>query len=120
MTRVAGDVSQLTLCYTLCWCYGVKRNGSQSNHPIAEITSPVRSRQHHDTPYQRVRDERKRPIRGLWIRNDRYYAQLTLEDENTGQKKVRRVPLEGAASPLPAQLAGIPRHVIMNAPVTRK
>ncbi len=45
-----------------------------------------------------MHDERKRPIRGLWVRNGRYYAQLTVEDEHTGQKQVRRVPLEGAAT----------------------
>lgn len=45
--------------------------------------------------YQRAHDERKRPIRGLWIRNGRYYAQLSVEDFETGQKKTRRVPLEG-------------------------
>ena len=41
-------------------------------------------------------DQRKRPIRGLWRRNDRYYAQLTVEDPNTGVKRVKRVPLEEA------------------------
>ena len=41
-------------------------------------------------------DQRKRPIRGLCRRNDRYYAQLTVEDPNTGVKRVRRVPLEEA------------------------
>jgi hypothetical protein len=40
--------------------------------------------------------QRKRPIRGLWRRNDRYYAQLTVEDPNTGVKRVKRVPLEEA------------------------
>ncbi len=44
-------------------------------------------------------DERKRAIRGLRVRNGGYYAQLTIEDEHTGQKKVRRVPLEGATTP---------------------
>jgi hypothetical protein len=39
-------------------------------------------------------DKRKRPIRGLWERNGRYYAQLTVEDEQTGIKQVKRVPLE--------------------------
>lgn len=36
---------------------------------------------------------RKEPVRGLWRRGDRYYAQLTVEDSFTGQKKVRRVSL---------------------------
>jgi hypothetical protein len=30
------------------------------------------------------------------VRNDRYYARLTLEDPHTGAKRVRRVLLEGA------------------------
>ena len=38
-------------------------------------------------------DGRKQPIRGLWVRNGRYYAQLTIEDSKTGNKSVRRVPL---------------------------
>ncbi len=46
----------------------------------------------------RAHDERKRAIRGLWIRNGRYYAQITVEDEHTGQKQVRRVPLEGVTT----------------------
>jgi integrase len=32
------------------------------------------------------------------VRNGRYYAQLTLADEYLGQKQIRRVPLEGAAT----------------------
>ena len=40
-------------------------------------------------------DKRKRPIRGLWERNGRYYAQLTVEDQVTGIKQVKRVPMEG-------------------------
>jgi len=43
-------------------------------------------------------DKRKRPIRGLWERNGRYYAQLTVEDQVTGIKQVRRVPLEGVGT----------------------
>lgn len=45
--------------------------------------------------YQKACDERKRPIRGLWVRNGRYYAQLSIEDFDTGAKKTRRIPLEG-------------------------
>ncbi|MGA2030003.1 MAG: tyrosine-type recombinase/integrase [Verrucomicrobiota bacterium] len=43
-------------------------------------------------------DKRKRPIRGLWERNGRYYAQLTVEDQTTGIKQVRRVPMEGVTT----------------------
>ena len=49
---------------------------------------------HHDAAtFAKVLDGRKQPIRGLWVRNDRYYAQLTFEDGTTGEKKVRRVAL---------------------------
>lgn len=61
-------------------------------------TQIVQKRQHRTAAYQRVVDERKRPIRGLWVRNNRYYAQLTIEDEHSGQKKVRRIPLEGVTT----------------------
>ena len=44
----------------------------------------VRTSQHQATAYQKACDERKRPIRGLWVRNDRYYAQMTVKD--SGQK----------------------------------
>ena len=46
--------------------------------------------------YRKVFDVRKRRIRGLWERNGRFYAQIAVEDSNTGKKKVRRVPLEDA------------------------
>jgi integrase len=40
-----------------------------------------------------VKDGRKQDIRGLWVRNGRYYARLQFEDSKTGVKRVRRVPL---------------------------
>ena len=77
----------------------MQHNASQSNPQGASPdNSTVRIRRQRAGQYQRVHDERKRPIRSLWVRNGRYYAQLTVEDEHTGQKQVRRVPLEGAAS----------------------
>jgi integrase len=45
--------------------------------------------------FTKVIDGRKQPIRGLWVRNGRYYARLAFEDGNTGDVKVRRVPLIG-------------------------
>jgi hypothetical protein len=69
-----------------------------SKNIFAADTQIVQTRQHRSAAYQRVVDERKRPIRGLWVRNSRYYAQLTIEDQHTGQKKVRRIPLEGVAT----------------------
>lgn len=49
--------------------------------------------QNHGATFAKVRDGRKQPIRGLWIRNGRFYAQLAFESGETGEKKVRRVPL---------------------------
>jgi integrase len=43
--------------------------------------------------FTKVRDGRKQPIRGLWLRNGKYYAQISVEDATTGLKKVCRVPL---------------------------
>lgn len=43
-------------------------------------------------------DKRKRPIRGLWERNGCYYAQFTVEDQVTGIKQVKRVPMEGVST----------------------
>jgi integrase len=49
--------------------------------------------QSHAKSFAKVLDGRKHPVRGLWVRNGRFYAQLAIEDANTGVKKVRRVPL---------------------------
>ena len=43
-------------------------------------------------PFAKVLDGRKQPIRGLWVRNGRYYARLTVEDPITGLKKMSGVP----------------------------
>jgi integrase len=59
----------------------------------------IRKRQHSaGSIYKKVLDQRKHAIRGLWVRNGRYYAQITVEDSTTGIKRVKRVPLEGAAT----------------------
>src|SRR5581483_5010132 len=54
----------------------------------------ISKRQSHAHTFAKVFDGNKQPIRGLWVRNDRYYAQLTIEDNQTGLKKVRRVRLD--------------------------
>jgi hypothetical protein len=51
-------------------------------------------RQHRAGQYAKVVDSRKRRVRGLWERNGSYYAQLTIVDDATGKKAVRRVRLE--------------------------
>jgi integrase len=58
----------------------------------------VSQNQHRRATYSKVMDKRKRPVRGLWERNGRYYAQLTVEDQVTGIKQVRRVPMEGVST----------------------
>ncbi|MCI0539541.1 MAG: tyrosine-type recombinase/integrase [Verrucomicrobiales bacterium] len=66
--------------------------------PSDSSDQTVRTRQHREAPYQRICDARKHPVRGLWKRNERYYAQITVDDSHTGHKKVKRIPLEGAAT----------------------
>jgi integrase len=58
----------------------------------------VGQNQHRRATYSKVMDKRKRPVRGLWERNGRYYAQLTVEDQVSGIKQVRRVPMEGVST----------------------
>jgi integrase len=75
----------------------VKATASGGN-PLNTDHGVARVPKHRGATYQRVCDERKRPIRGLWVRNGRYYAQITIEDQETGLKKVRRVPLENVGT----------------------
>ena len=57
------------------------------------VINPAGNRKNHAATFAKVRDGRKQPIRGLWIRNDRFYAQLGFESGETGEKNFRRVPL---------------------------
>ena len=59
----------------------------------ASNVSTEQQRQIHAPSFSKVLDGRKQPIRGLWVRNGRFYAQLTFEDSKTEKKTVRRVPL---------------------------
>ena len=70
----------------------MQTDDTESTVAQAQIVS---QNQHRRATYLKVTDKRKRPIRGLWERNGRYYAQLTIEDQITGLKKVKRVPMEG-------------------------
>src|SRR5574343_276223 len=54
--------------------------------------------------YTKVRDARKHPIRGLYRRNGKYLARITVE-EDSGKKAVKWVTLEGASTPSEAQEA---------------
>ena len=70
----------------------MKANDTTSDS--ANIANTVGKRQSHATTFSKVLDGRKQPIRGLWERNGRYYAQITLENQISGEKTVRRVPLK--------------------------
>jgi integrase len=68
----------------------MKSNATASNTNNQIVTV----RQHRARQYAKVFDQRKRRVRGLWERNQTFYAQLTVDDEATGKKAVRRVRLE--------------------------
>lgn len=78
-------------------------------HAIASASNTEKvdsNRQSHTATFAKVTDGRKLPIRGLWSRNGKFYAQLSVEDPNTGARHVRRVPLvdkNGAAVQTVAQ-----------------
>src|SRR5512147_125164 len=59
----------------------------------AAESSPRNQRQSHAAKFAKVVDGRKQPIRGLWVRNGRYYARLNIENPVSGIKNIRRVPL---------------------------
>lgn len=64
---------------------------------VAGSTAQFVARRHQGRAiYSKVFDQRKRRIRGLWERNGTFYAQLTVTDENTGKKIVRRMRMEDA------------------------
>lgn len=50
-------------------------------------------------------DGRNQPIRGLWVRNGRFYARVAVENADTGKTTVRRVPLESARTMAEARKA---------------
>src|SRR6266498_270689 len=78
------------LCYFLSHCCAVKANATACNNtPHASSTK----RQSHGDRFTKVHDRRKQPIRELWQRNGRFYAQLKSEDGITSKRKTRRVPL---------------------------
>jgi hypothetical protein len=57
---------------------------------IATGTTPISHKRHaHAGTFAKVIDGNKQPIRGLWVRNGRFYAQLKLVDPTTGEKKTR-------------------------------
>jgi integrase len=69
------------------------QNAAGKSSTAVHRSSTATERQSHGARFTKVFDGRKQPIRGLWQRNGRFYAQLKFEDANTGAKKTRRVPL---------------------------
>jgi hypothetical protein len=59
------------------------------------MQATARSRKPGTDTYRKVFDSRHRRVRGLWQRNDRYFANLTVSDD-LGRKTTRMVPLEAS------------------------
>ncbi len=55
--------------------------------------------------YQKVFDDRKRRVRGLWKRDGWFYARLNIVDGATGHKSTRRVRLDAARTVAEAKIA---------------
>ena len=64
--------------------HAIVNNEANQNH----------KRQAHAPTFAKVLDARKQPIRSLWVRNGRFYAQLAVENPITGVKKTRLIPLK--------------------------
>ncbi len=58
-----------------------------------DADTSVEGAKNHAVRFVAVTDSRKRKIRGLWKRGDRYYAQLRMEVEG-GQAKPKRIALK--------------------------
>src|SRR5262252_3868516 len=52
--------------------------------------------------YIKVVDNRKHEIRGLWRRNGKFFARITVQ-EDSGEKSIKWVPLEAATTAAEAQ-----------------
>jgi integrase len=68
----------------------MKRHETESTSPAGQVQY---GEKRHAPSFAKVLDGRKRPVRGLWVRNGRYYARLTVTDPATGKPKVQRIPI---------------------------
>jgi hypothetical protein len=87
-TYIANNLSFLTLCHS-----AKMKPSAASSQPLKSVPETSAS-----SNFQKVFDGRNQPIRGLWRRNDRFYALLSVENIENGVKHVRRVPLEEATT----------------------
>ena len=74
----------------MCYFNSMKHDASQSSG------KKVVKSHNHAVSFAKVLDGRKQPVRGLWERNGRYYAQISVEEFSAGLKRVRRMPLANA------------------------
>ena len=58
------------------------------------VQTPALLKQSASSKYQKVFDSRKRRVRGMWLRNGQYFANLAVADD-LGRKTSRWVPLVG-------------------------
>ena len=82
----------------------MQRSATPGN-PGDPVATDVGKRSSRKGTYQKVFDARKRRVRGLWVRNGRYYARVAVPELGTGVTKVRRVPLEKAGTDAEAKAA---------------
>lgn len=61
--------------------------------PNATQSKGENTGQSHAATFSKAVDGRKQEIRGLWVRNGRFYARMSVENAITGIKKTKRVPL---------------------------
>jgi integrase len=88
------------VCYCLCYFDGVKHKDTEGSTEGTGLETVVaRGRHARRGSYQPVFDSRKRRVRGIWKRNDRYYAQLKVLD-TSGRKFAKRFPLGDEANPV--------------------
>jgi hypothetical protein len=70
----------------------------QPKNPVCELPQnrPLATSAHsHASQFTMAKDGRKQPIRGLWERNGKYIARISVEDD-AGVSRTRWVPLEDA------------------------
>ncbi len=66
-----------------------------NGHPVHEQNPTANASK---LQYKKACDLRGRPIRGLWVRNGRFYARLAVEDPKTHKSRSRRIPLDGVST----------------------
>lgn len=82
-----------------------RQRAEMPGNPSTPIGTGIGKRPNTPATYQKVLDARKRPVRGLWVRNDRFYARVAIPDPGTGVTQMLRVPLEKAGTVAEAQAA---------------